>query len=146
MSQSPQNSIVGTWKLVSWENRTADGQVSYPFGKDAIGSILYSADGYMSVAIMTANRPNFVGGDILGGTLEEKAAAMETYISYGGRYELQEGSVTHYIEVTLFPNWVGVQQKRFFKFEGNQLLLSTPPILQQGQEQTGHLIWQRVEA
>ena len=36
----PKNSIVGTWKLVSWENRTADGQVSYPFGKEAIGYIL----------------------------------------------------------------------------------------------------------
>ena len=145
MSHHPPNPIVGTWKLVSWENRTTDGQVSYPFGKEATGYILYSAEGYMSVAIMT-DCPHFVSGDVLGGTPEEKAGAMETYVSYCGRYEIQDGSVIHHIEVSLFPNWVGVQQKRFFNFEGNQLQLSTPPILQQGKEQTGHLIWQRVEA
>jgi Lipocalin-like domain len=43
------NPLIGTWRLVSWENRSlVDGQISYPLGKDAAGYIMYNQDGYMS--------------------------------------------------------------------------------------------------
>lgn len=82
-----QNPLIGTWRLVSWENRTHR-QVTYPFGQDAIGYITYSEDGYMFVAIMTANRPQFTSGDPLGGSIAEKAAAAETHVSYCGTYKI----------------------------------------------------------
>jgi hypothetical protein len=45
------NPLIGTWRLVSWENRSVeDGEVSYPLGKDASGYIMYNQDGYMFVA------------------------------------------------------------------------------------------------
>ena len=51
------NPLVGTWRLVSWENRSVeDDEVSYPLGKDATGYIMYNQDGYMFVAIMGHNR------------------------------------------------------------------------------------------
>jgi low temperature requirement protein LtrA len=35
------NPLIGTWRLLSWENRSVDdGQVSYPLGKDATGYIM----------------------------------------------------------------------------------------------------------
>ena len=139
-----QASLVGTWRLVTLESRTADGQVSYPWGKDTVGYIMYNGDGYMSVAIMGSNRSEFASGDIKGGSTEEKAAAADTYISYCGRYGVRGDTVIHHIELSLFPNWVGVDQKRFLQFDGNRLLLSTPPILVEGTEQTSHLIWERV--
>jgi hypothetical protein len=37
--------------LISWENRAADGQVTYPMGTDAIGYVIYAADGRFSVTI-----------------------------------------------------------------------------------------------
>ena len=47
------NPLIGTWRLISWENRSVDGQkISYPLGKDAVGYIMYNEDGYMFVAIM----------------------------------------------------------------------------------------------
>lgn len=139
-----QASFVGTWRLVSFEARTADGQVSYPWGKDTVGYIMYREDGYMSGSIMSANRPEFAAGGIKGGSTEEKAAAADTYISYCGKYEVQGDIVIHHIELSLFPNWVGVDLKRIFRFDGDRLLLSTPPILADGIERTGHLIWERV--
>ena len=27
------NTLVGAWRLVSWENHAADGQVTYPMGR-----------------------------------------------------------------------------------------------------------------
>jgi hypothetical protein len=37
------NPLIGTWRLVSWENRSVeDDEVSYPLGKDAEGYIMYN--------------------------------------------------------------------------------------------------------
>jgi hypothetical protein len=105
---------------------------------------MYSEDGYMSVAIMSTNRPKFASGDLWGGTTEEKVAAADTYVSYCGKYEVQADKVIHHIDVSFFPNWSGDDQTRFFKFEGDRLSLSTPPFLVAGIQQTAHLIWERV--
>ena len=141
-----EHSLVGTWRLVAWENRDAQGQVTWPLGHDARGYIIYTADGYMSVQIMAASRPAFVAGDLLGGSSAEKAGAAETYTAYVGRYERRAGSVIHYVEVSLFPNWVGTQQERLLEISGNRLTLSTAPILLGGKQQTAHLIWERVSS
>ena len=139
------NPLIGTWRLISWENKSVeDGQISYPLGKDAAGYIMYNQDGYMFVAIMSPYRLKFAGGDLLSGTPEEEAQAEETFLSYCGRYELQEDAVIHHIELSLFPNWVGADQERLMELKGNRLTLSTHPILIQGKEQTAHLIWERV--
>ena len=139
-----QNSFVGTWRLISCELRSADGQVSYPFGQDGVGYLMYSEDGYMSAFLMNANRPKFASGDIRGGTTEEKVAAADTWTSYCGKYEVQGDKVIHHIEISFFPSWTGVDQTRFFEFDGDRLSLSTPPFLVKGIQQTAHLIWERV--
>jgi hypothetical protein len=139
------NPLIGTWRLLSWENKSVvDGQVSYPLGEGATGYIMYNQDGYMFVAIMSPYRLKFAGGDLLSGTPEEEAQAEETFLSYCGRYELREDRVIHQIELSSFPNWVGVDQERLMELRGNRLTLSTHPILMQGKQQTGHLIWERV--
>ena len=86
----------------------------------------------------------FAAGDILSGTIEEQAAAAATCIAYAGRYEVLDTIITHYVEVSLFPNWVGSAQERFFEFTGDRLSLSTRPMLQRGSKQRAYLVWQRV--
>ena len=139
------NPLIGTWRLVSWENRSlVDGQISYPLGKDAAAYIMYNQDGYMFVAIMGPNRLKFATNDLLSGTPEEEAQAEETYVSYCGQYDFDGDKVVHHVELSLFPNWVGVDQERLVELAGNRLTLSTPPILLRGIQQTAHLIWERV--
>ena len=138
------NNLVGTWKLLSCETRTENGQVFYPLGDNPSGYIIYTDNGYVSVAMMKANRPQFQAGDIAGGTVEEKVAAAESYISYCGTYEVQANKVVHHVEVSFFPNWVGANQVRFAQLNGDILTLSTPPILVNGIEIVGSLMWQRV--
>ena len=74
------NPLVGTWRLISWENRTLDGEVSHPLGEDASGYIAYNEDGYVFVAIMGPARRPFVAGGLLSGSTAEKAGAAETYV------------------------------------------------------------------
>ena len=139
-----RNPFSGTWRLLSYEVRSTAGETRYPWGQDPVGFLIYSDDGYVSVAMMGANRPRFEAKDIKKGTDEEKIAAVDTYISYCGRYEVQGDTVIHHVEVCLFPNWVGNDQKRTFKFDGDRLLLSTEPIVAGEMQLTGHLIWERV--
>ena len=139
------NPLIGTWRLLSWENRNVDdGGVSYPLGKDALGYIMYGQDGYMSVAIMRPNRAAFAAGDLLGGDAEELAQAAATYVSYCGRYEFRGETVVHRVELSLFPNWVGAEQERLVEVAGDRLTLSTRPILLGGVRRTAHLIWEAV--
>ena len=138
------NPLVGTWRLISWENRSLDGRVSYPLGEDAVGYISYSQDGYVFVAMMRADRKEFTAGDLLRASAEEKAHAAETYITYCGRYEFHGDTVVHHVELSLFPNWVGVDQERLVEVTGNRLTVSTRPMLLDGIQRSGHLIWERV--
>ncbi|ARV59080.1 cylclase [Nostocales cyanobacterium HT-58-2] len=138
-----QKQIVGTWRLVSWENRDEQGKVTYPYGKDALGYLVYNADGYMCATLSKKDRPNFPGGDILAGTLEEQAKAVQTYIAYCGKYQVQPDKVVHLPDVSLFPNYIGTKQERLFKLEKGQLILTHAPELMDGKKQTPFLIWER---
>lgn len=134
--------FVGTWKLISIETKDEKGDLVRR-GKRT-GYIIYSMDGYMSVVIMKDGRPIFKSGDIRGGSVEEKISAVDGYISYTGRFMVKKNSVFHHIEASLFPNWIGEDQERFYKLDGNRLTLSTPLMLIGGRKLSTHLIWERV--
>jgi|SRR5579859_2734889 len=142
----PTNSFEGTWRLVSAVTKTTSGEITHPFGKDAVGYLIYSQGGYMAVAIMQPNRTNFASADIRAGSLEERVAAFDTYVSYCGTYEVKGDKIVHHVELSLFPNWSGVDQERFFEISGDQLTLRTAPMTMEGVERTAHLIWHRASA
>jgi Lipocalin-like domain len=90
-----RDALVGAWRLVSWENRAADGQVTYPMGAGPIGYVLYAADGRFSITISRRSRAGFGAGDLLSGTIE-KARAMEGFVAYAGRYSFHGDRVIHH--------------------------------------------------
>jgi len=136
--------FIGTWKLLSYEVRWANGKVTYPFGEKPEGRLTYTENGCVSVNIMAMNRHNFEARELKLGTSEEKAAAADTYISYSGRYSLEGDKIKHFVEVGLFPNWVGKDQIRTFDIRGNKLALKTIPDPRDEQGRQGYLIWERV--
>ena len=136
------NPLIGTWRLVTYEAHAGD-EVSYPLGEDAAGYIMYTPDGYMSVLIMAAGRTNFASDDILGGTDAEKLEAASTFISYCGGYEFLGDRVIHKIETAFYPNRVGTEQVRYVRRDGDELVLTTPPMVIRGQSRSGRLIWER---
>ncbi len=126
-SGKAKEQFVGTWKLVLYEIGA-----SYPMGRDAVGLLTYHANGRMSLQVMRSDRPKFpvTGlGDIEGGyeagTSEEAESAYRGYIAYFGTYEVNEEGrfVTHHIEASLFPNWVGKDQVEFFELSEDRLTL-----------------------
>ena len=139
------DALVGAWRLVSWQNQAADGQVTYPMGTDAMGYLLYGADGRFSVTISRKGRARFAAGDLLSGTAEEKARALEGFVAYAGRYTFHGDRVIHHVELSLFPNWVGSDQERWVELAGDRLTLSASPLLLAGTQQVPRLVWERVD-
>ncbi len=121
--------------------------MTYPMGRNISGMLMYDANGHMSAQIMHLDRPTFASDDQLKGNPEEIKSAFEGFVAYFGTYEVnkEEGTVTHHVEGSSFPNWVGTDQRRFFEFYGNQLTVSTPPTPFGGEQLTALLIWERAE-
>jgi len=138
------NPLLGAWKLKSLETRASDGSVSYPWGKEVLGYVIFSPEGYLCVAIMNANRKKFSSQDMKGGTVEERANAADSYLSYCGPYEIERNKFRVKVEVSLFPNWISGIQERNFKIKGKKLSVLTAPTLVNGKEQVGYLIFERV--
>jgi len=139
------DALVGAWRLVSWQNQAADGQVTYPMGTDAMGYLLYGADGRFAVTISRKGRARFAASDLLSGTAEEKARALEGFVAYAGRYTFHGDRVIHHVELSLFPNWVGSDQERWVELAGDRLTLSASPLLLAGTQQVPRLVWERVD-
>jgi hypothetical protein len=139
-----RDALVGAWRLISWENQAADGQVTYPMGADALGYLIYTADGRFSVTISRANRTRFAAGDLLSGTTHDQAQAMQGFVAYAGRYSFHGDRVVHHVELSLFPNWVGSDQQRSVELAGDRLTLSARPLLLAGKPQVPRLVWERV--
>jgi hypothetical protein len=139
--------FTGAWRLVSFEYLRPDGSAYLPFGPNPVGYIMYSPDGYMMSAIMDPRRPKF--GNISRfweGEAALKVTAADGYASYSGPYEVRGDAVYHKVQVALFPNWVGVDQVRYFKFEGDRLILRTPRFQLDGVEHYGIVVWEKAEA
>jgi hypothetical protein len=143
-AEERSDALVGGWRLLSWENRAADGRVTHPMGPDPLGYLLYTADGGFSVTISRRRRTPFAAGDLLGGSTEEKAAAAEAFTAYAGRYTFDGERVVHHVELSLFPNWVGTDQERAVEVSGDRLTLTAGPLLLDGEQQIARLVWERV--
>ena len=139
--------LVGTWTLVSCSAVAPNGEKLDPYGDAPLGQLIYTNDGHMAAVLSRAGRSRFASPDLLAGTSSEIKEAFEGMDAYAGIYEIneKEASVTHRTLVSRMPNWEGSPQLRYFKFDGNRLVLSTPPIMARGTEWVLTLTWQRRE-
>lgn len=144
---SDDHQLVGGWRLRSWVSLADDGAEARPMGDAPDGLLAYTAAGTM-VAIMTVgDRPRFATDDLTGGTSDEQAAAFATCISYAGRYSVEGDTITHRVEASLFPNWIGTEQHRRFSLseDGCTLTLMSPPLVMRGATLVQRLLWERID-
>ena len=146
-AEGAEDHLAGTWELVSFKVITADGRAGdTSMGPNPVGWITYDGGGHMCVQIARSGRPNFSSTDGFSGNPDEEKVAYEGYIAYCGAYVVNEaeGFVTHHLAFSLYPNWTGTDQKRFFQLAGGQLTLTTPPFFRGGQQLTARLVWERL--
>jgi hypothetical protein len=118
--------LIGAWQAVSWYEKDADGNFFYPLGEKANGQLIYTSEGRMSAQLVSANMAKFANSDWRVATVEERAKAWMEYFGYYGPFTIDEEkqAVIHHVEGSAFPNLIGTKQVRYFRFEGEQLVLN----------------------
>ena len=118
--------LIGAWRAVSWYEKDAENNFVFPMGKEAKGQLIYSAEGRMSAHLVSANMEKFANADWRAATVEERAKAWLEYFGYYGAFTIDEEkqAVIHHVEGGSFPNMVGTTQVRYFRFEGERLVLN----------------------
>ncbi len=125
MSEFIGDRIVGTWKLVSWTYRDPSGKIVDFFGETPEGILMYDSKGCMNAQLMKFGRNKIGSPRLFEGSDEQIAAAYRSYAAYWGRYkETAPGEFTHYVEGSLLPDWVGTEEIRSARIEGELLTLS----------------------
>jgi 2-hydroxy-6-oxonona-2,4-dienedioate hydrolase len=137
---------VGRWEILSWEQAFDDGRRELPMGEHLQGFILYTEGGHMACMIARAERPNFDTGGQWNASEAEKAQAYTSMLAYGGRYEVHGEVITHLVDISLFPNWLGGAQKRRFEVNSDATLTLSAR-LEEGtpQARSARLVWRRAD-
>jgi hypothetical protein len=116
--------IVGAWRLVSVEDRRADGALLDRLGPRPVGLLVYGAEGALSLQMARRERaaPGAVAGDAATARIVEAYAG---YVAYFGTWSLdaERGVIVHRIEGGLVPGHEGQVQERAFALDGDRLVL-----------------------
>jgi hypothetical protein len=119
---SDAKNIVGIWRLASvvYEDEATKERTPV-LGEKPKGRQIVTAEGHW-LALVTAE------GRTVPRTDEERAKALRTMISYTGRYTVKDGKVTTKVEAAWNEAWVGGEQVRFIRFDGDKLFIESPPM------------------
>jgi hypothetical protein len=114
--------VVGAWRLASYRAISGD-RTFHPMGEGAVGVLDYSAEGKVSVHIMSTDR---------------------RYFAYYGDYTVDEAAstITHHLEMASEPSFVGASNLRHAKLEGRRLVLSGAMTFE-GKPATIEVSWER---
>jgi hypothetical protein len=120
--------LEGRWKLRAAEDLRADGTVArLPWGAHPVGSIVVERSACY-VQIMSGDTPSFPSG-VAAANEQMKAMLLSSYIAYSGPCTIDEAasSVTLKVDAAWRPDYVGTEQKRFFRFENGVLFFGPAP-------------------
>lgn len=115
--------LVGTWKLISAEDRqsASDPWVPYTFGNPPSGYFVYDATGHASVQIMTTPPQKIATPD--SPTPAEALAIFNGYIAYYGTWTADAKNITVKVEGAWDPSQLGSSQVRPYQLKGDTLII-----------------------
>jgi hypothetical protein len=117
-----KTAIVGTWTLVSVVYEDVQTKERTPvLGEHPKGIQIATPEGRW-LALVTAE------GRSVPKTDEERARALQSMIAYTGRYRVEDGKVITKVEAAWNEAWVGGEQVRAIRFEGDRLFIESPPM------------------
>lgn len=118
--------IVGSWLLVDrgTDNEADRQQAEARYGDNPQGFAIFAADGWMNAIVCWGGRPQLSGKPDWhsDAPADEKIKAFDTYLSYGGRWSVDNGTLTTKVEFALNPGWVGGEQVRHLEMSANGYL------------------------
>jgi predicted acetyltransferase len=125
--------MLGIWNLVSFEVEIqATGQKESVWGQKPTGYVIFSPEG-RAFFILTGE------GRKPAKTVEERANLLNSLISYTGMYRIEGNKWITKVDVAWSPEFVGTEQARFFKVDGDRLQVLTTWIIHPNWPEKGML-------
>ncbi len=144
--QSARERLIGTWRLVSAGTFRTDGTFEpFPeYGPHPKGYLIYDSTGYMCVSLANPNPP--LWKDPEKPTDAERLRSFDGFFAYCGTYEVREkeNRVIHRPEVGSWPHYIGTDQSRNFRLEGDHLILWGEEVPPNGERSRYEITWERV--
>jgi hypothetical protein len=141
--QRTAQDVVGTWKLISEKVQRGE-QVAEPLGSEPLGLMMLDRSGNVMMTISRRDLPQIAAKRRDAGTPEENKGILSGLLAYNGTYKVEpDGVLSYHIETSTFPNWIGTDQKRYFKLSGNEMTWTNYAPAVNGE--TAVLVWRRVD-
>lgn len=135
------NPLVGVWRITAFQVETEGSSERHNIYDDhPSGYLIITPEGRMMTLLTAGERAGDAAPDVLFGTMN----------GYSGQYRLQGADtfVTK-VDTSWHPAWLGTEQVRHFKLDGNTLSIISPPQDYPkfpGQRVRGIAIWERESA
>jgi hypothetical protein len=134
---------VGAWKLIQFIMENAEtGKTVKPWGENPVGQLIYLPGGHMTAVLTGEGRKIAVAGDKFN---EDRARLYMTAMAYAGTYTIVGNKVTHKVDVSVHPSWVGSDQIRYARLENDTLVIDAQTIGDDGANVKMSLTWKRLE-
>jgi len=112
--------IQGVWRLVSYVIEVqATGEKLPVMGAKPTGYVIFTPEGRVWFVLTAEGRKPAK-------TEKERAELLDTLVAYTGTYRTEGDMWITKVEVAWNPAWVGTEQKRPFKIDGDRLSVLTP--------------------
>jgi hypothetical protein len=144
---SLSSQLIGSWRLRSREDRTADGELRIdPFlGPNPVGLAVFDRAGNFTAQLMKRERDADAPPTIRA-AIANNTAGVDGYDSYFGRYVADDstGVVTQTLEGTISPGDVGRVVTRQMRVENDVLTIQVETSTIDGETVMRTLVWERV--
>ncbi len=138
--------MVGSWQLLSWRIEYGAGRVAtFPFGPDAQGLLIYAADGWMAASMWCRQRRAWSAPSARAADDRSRAQALDEYLSYGGRWWLEDAVLVHEVTHSANPVLIGSLQRRPLQLDGDVLRLLSEETAA-GRRRSHHIDWRRANS
>src|SRR5947199_5361927 len=90
LGQSVKEQLVGTWTLLSWEQKKGDGTKVERYGTGPKGIAFFDAGGRYIITVMRSDRAKYASNALSQGTPEENKETADGTITYFGTYSISD--------------------------------------------------------
>jgi hypothetical protein len=134
--QGATNSLIGSWKLKSFQFEFENKERENVYD-EASGFLIIGSDGRLTAILAdNARKPD-----------DPEASLFQRMMAYSGCYRIQgDDTVVIDVDFAWHPSWLGSEQTRYFKIDGDTLSIVSSPQThpkRPGQTLRGIITWYR---
>ena len=110
-----KNTLIGTWRVLSFTRWNKEGVASQPLGLEPAGCAMFDTTGHALIQL---------GRSLVDGGFPDEVA--KSTMCYFGSYAISGDTVKVTVEGSNMADYLGSVQERVFKVEGDLATIGTP--------------------